>query len=186
MKTIPGLLLTLILACAARAQEASPSSSPTPQAPTAAIAASPSTGLGLETLEPLKWLQGTFVHRSEAKYMEEHWSADEATSMLGTFRMIADGQVKFYELMTLTLEEGRVLLRIRHYTSSLEPWEEKPMSFALREISPAHAIFVTEGTGPEEKLTYSLDGTTMVIVLDAVHEGKPQQSCFELERQGPR
>lgn len=171
MKISPwtNVLLLVLSVSPLRAQPPSPG----PAAPT------------LESLDPLEWIQGTWIHDAEGKYMEEHWSATQAASMLGTFRMVREGQVKFYELMTLTLENGRAILRIRHYTSALEPWEEKPMPFVLREVSPAHAIFVTDGTGPEEKLTYTVNGDDMAIVLDAVHEGKPQQSRFELRRSKP-
>lgn len=171
MKTPAWLLLILIPWTSALGQSPSPS---------------PSTGVGLESLDPLKWMQGRWVHESEEKYMEESWSSVQASSMLGTFRMVREGQVKFYELMTLTLESGRAVLRVRHYSSALEPWEEKPMSFALREVSPALAIFVTDGPGPEEKLTYTLTGEDgLVILLDAVHDGQPQQSRFELRRSKP-
>ena len=56
---------------------------------------------------------------------EEVWLPPAGGAMVGTFRLIRDDAVVFYELMTIVEEEGGVVLHIKHFGADLAGWEEK-------------------------------------------------------------
>jgi hypothetical protein len=78
------------------------------------------------TLEDASWLAGSWKGEAFGKQFEEIWSAPSQGSMVGMFKLFDEEGVEFYELMLLTVEEGSLSLRVKHFTSEFIAWEEKP------------------------------------------------------------
>jgi hypothetical protein len=55
--------------------------------------------------------------------------------MVGSFKLIEDDVVKFYELMLLVEEEGSVSMKVKHFNADFTAWEEKPDYVTFRFIS---------------------------------------------------
>jgi hypothetical protein len=147
---------------------------PAPKAPRAAVAAS---------LADVAWLAGGWVVEKGETYSEEWWSAPSGDSMVGAWRLSLSGRAKLFELLTLMEEEGRVVLRIRHFDAKGVAWEEKdrPLVLPLVEKGTRRAVF--EGTEGEGLLCISYRQEGDSLTVEIAKTGKPVQS-FRFLRAG--
>jgi len=89
------------------------------------------SGLGLAESRPqaslrdVAWLTGRWVGTGLGGQVEDLWSTPAAGAMPGMFRLVKDGAVQFYELMTLVEVEDSLELRLKHFHADLKGWEEK-------------------------------------------------------------
>ncbi|MFM9994278.1 MAG: DUF6265 family protein [Phycisphaerales bacterium] len=105
------------------------------------------------TLADCVFLAGAWKGAMGEDRAEEHWSAPDGTSILGMFRWInADGSPSMFEVLTITEEEGKVFLRLRHFDAKLQPWasETVPTTLKLAEASASKVVF--RGIESEKKL----------------------------------
>ena len=77
------------------------------------------------TLEDAAWLAGSWTGTAFGKSFEEHWNPPSAGSMVGLFKVFDDEGVSFYEIMLLTIEEGSLSLKVKHFSADFTAWEEK-------------------------------------------------------------
>lgn len=80
------------------------------------------------TISELSWIQGSWQGEAFGGQTEEIWSAPSAGSMMGMFKLISEGEISFYELMTIVEKDGSLLLRIKHFDKDMNGWEEKDTS----------------------------------------------------------
>lgn len=124
------LLIALLVASCAGQRPATPpptfEDGPTPHTrpadPDAAVTA---------TIADLEFLAGRWVGEAFGGVVEESWNPPLGGEMLGTFRLVKDGAPAFYELMVLSLEADRPVLRLKHFNPGLVGWEEKDESVAF-------------------------------------------------------
>jgi len=143
--------------------------SPAPKAPPAALAT---------RLEELAWFEGHWRDESGGMLSEEIWTAPSGDSLMGMWRLSTDGKVRVFELLAIKAEDGKLLLRLRHFDPKLVAREEKdkPLAWPLVRSGPREAVF----EGPEAsgkgtvRLTYRRpDDDTLVAILDK--GGKAQE-----------
>jgi hypothetical protein len=74
---------------------------------------------------------------------EETWLPPAGGAMAGVYRLVADGRVSFYELMTLVEEGGTLIMRLKHFNADMTGWEEKDrsVSFRLARVAPGELMF---------------------------------------------
>lgn len=77
------------------------------------------------TLEDAAWLQGSWTGTAFGKNFEEHWNPPSAGSMVGLFKLYGDEGVSFYEILLLTVEDGSLSLKVKHFSADFTAWEEK-------------------------------------------------------------
>jgi hypothetical protein len=94
-------------------------------------------------LDQLMWLVGNWHSHALDGIAEEHWQAPSGGSMLGSFKLIVDGRVKFYELMTISEEGDTLILRIKHLNPDFSTWEAKEdcVSSILKQLDPGSIRF---------------------------------------------
>lgn len=128
-------------------------------------------------LSEISWLAGHWQGEGFGGTIEEIWTKEMAGSMMGSFRMIMNGEVSFYELMTITEVNNSIMLKIKHFDKDLKGWEGKDESieFKLVQITPTAAYF--EGL-TMEKVTD--DQLNIYVVID--HDGKKTESKFPYSR----
>lgn len=83
------------------------------------------------TLRDVAWLSGKWVGSGMGGEVEDLWSTPAAGAMPGVFRLLKEGAVQFYELMTLVEVEGSLELRLKHFHADLKGWEEKDRVLAF-------------------------------------------------------
>ncbi len=73
----------------------------------------------------LAWLVGNWKGKGLGGDCQENWSAPAGGSMMGMFKMMVDGEVQFYEFITLIEVGEHIEMRLKHFTPEMKSWEEK-------------------------------------------------------------
>jgi hypothetical protein len=77
------------------------------------------------SLADAAWLVGIWTGTAFGKQFEEVWNPPSAGSMIGLFKLFGEDSVEFYELLLLTVEEGTLSLKVKHFNADFSAWEEK-------------------------------------------------------------
>lgn len=120
-------------------------------------------------LQRLAWMAGSWRGELPEGSIEEHWSGLRGGSMFGMFRRIEQGRVKFTELLNLSVENGELIFRIRHFTGELQKaWEpaDEPMCFRLVSVEGTEARFAGIGSQAGSQLRYTRRGDRLEAVLE--------------------
>jgi len=76
-------------------------------------------------ISDISWIQGIWRGEAFGGITEEIWSPLLAGSIMGSFRVIKNGKVIFYEFETITETEQTLILKLKHFNSDLVGWEDK-------------------------------------------------------------
>jgi len=132
------------------------------------------------TVADLGFLVGRWVGEAFGGVAEETWNPALGGELLGTFRLVQGEQPVFSELMVLSSEAGRIVLRLRHFSHpGLVPWEEKheSVAFPLIEVAGTTAWF--------GGLTIHRAGPVLHFALAMRRaDGSLAEERFELRRSG--
>jgi hypothetical protein len=77
------------------------------------------------TLDDAEWLVGSWTGTAFGQHFEQVWNPPSAGSMVGLFKLFGDDGVAFYELLLLSVEEGTLSLKVKHFNADFSAWEEK-------------------------------------------------------------
>jgi hypothetical protein len=96
------------------------------------------------TIQDVAWIAGHYACEALGGTAEEIWLPPRAGAMLATFRMIRDDKPSFYEIATISEENGSLMLRILHFDAALHGWEKEkngPQQFPLVKLEKGKAYF---------------------------------------------
>ena len=77
------------------------------------------------TIEDAGWLVGSWAGTAFGQHFEEVWNPPSAGTMVGFFKLLGDDGVTFYELLLLSVDEGTLSLKVKHFNPDFTAWEEK-------------------------------------------------------------
>jgi hypothetical protein len=77
------------------------------------------------TLDDASWLVGSWSGTAFGEQFEEVWNAPSAGSMVGLFKLYGDDGVAFYEILLLSVEDGTLSLKVKHFSADFTAWEDK-------------------------------------------------------------
>ena len=143
----------------------------------AAAAAPPSEA----RLADLAWLAGQWVSAGPDR-SEEIWAPPAGDSMMGMWRLVADGQTRVFELLAITQEPDGPVYWLRHFTRQFVGWEdrEQPIRLPLVRFAAGEATFEGKGSdGGPLRLTYRQPKADALTVL---LEHGDERSMFEFTR----
>lgn len=127
------------------------------------------------TLQDVAWLAGSWRGDAFGKTFEAVWNPPSADSMVGLFKLIDGDTVDFYELLTIAEIDGRLGMRVKHFSRDFVAWEAEDdfVFFELIGVEPdalhfggisfyrkgedameAFIVFRRDEGVSEEKLTY--------------------------------
>ena len=132
------------------------------------------------SLEDFAFLAGVWRGTGLGGEVEETWTEPLAGSIVGTFKLVRNGEPSFYELMVIAQRDETVDLRLKHFNADMTGWEEKDdyLTFSLVSVSENEANF--------GGLTYRLTEDDRLEVYLAMRSGgETQEVAFEFERQTP-
>jgi hypothetical protein len=135
-------------------------------------------------ISQLSWISGHWKGEMDGSVIQEIWSKPEGTSMIGMFQMIRTGQARFYEFMTIGEENGKIFLKLRHFSPGLVAWEDKesPLTFELSQVDGNLAVFNQQGS--YTRLHYRSENPDSLIVrLEEIKDGKPGFTEFRFRRE---
>ena len=130
------------------------------------------------TIEDVAWIAGHWRGEALGGIAEEVWTPPLGPSMMASFKLVVGDEVRFYELCTLTEENGSLMLRLKHFHADLKGWEEKDetVDFPLLELGPGKAVF--DGLRFERVS----DDEMNVVVVTEDHEGRRDELRFSYHR----
>lgn len=90
------------------------------------------------TMDDASWLIGSWEGTAFGQRFEETWNPPSANSMIGTFKLMDGDDVSFYELLLLTVDDGSLSLKVKHFSADFTAWEDKAdfVNFRLVKIEP--------------------------------------------------
>ena len=135
-------------------------------------------------LSSLTWLSGQWARKDAGGLAEEHWSTPAGGAMMGMFRLVKDGKVVFYELLTITEEGGKLVLRIRHLDSALNPWASEakgPLTYRGK-AGKGKAVFHNK-TDKVQRMEFSKRGKNRLrIRLVSIVKKREKYMDFDFKR----
>jgi hypothetical protein len=128
------------------------------------------------TVEDLSWLAGHWRGEGLGGSCEEIWSEPLAGTMVGTFRLVEDGETRFYEMLVLAREETGLVMKVKHFAPDLVGWEEKEdfLRFELERVEPNRAHF--------EGLSMEREGDRLEIRVIRYKGGEVREESIVLQR----
>lgn len=119
-------------------------------------------------LADLSFLSGRWVGVEKEPLSEESWGTPAGDSMVGTWRLVAGGRTKLFELLMLVEDAGKVTLRLRHFDREGVAREEKGAPVVLPLVAKGRGVAVFEGKegGSLLRLTYSREGSSLTVALE--------------------
>ena len=96
---------------------------------------------------------------------------------MGSFKLVKDKQVKFYELMTISVLESSIIMRIKHFDPGLKGWEGKDESVDFRFIKATDSKVFFDG------LTFEQIGKSHIKVYVLLRNGNElKEVLFDYHR----
>jgi hypothetical protein len=131
-----------------------------------------SESAGKGRISELAWLTGNWKGTGLGGECDELWMPAGDNSMQGVFRFYEKGKLQFTEYMNIIQEDSSLSLKLKHFSDSLIPWEEKEkwVTFKLIKIENQTAYF--------NGLTYHRKKNKLVIKLYLHHKEKSWIETF--------
>lgn len=129
------------------------------------------------SINDVYWIEGYWYGEAFGGLTQEIWSAPLGKSMMGSFKLVVNNEVNFYELETISEENETLILRIKHFDKNLNGWEEKNESieFKLVDISPNKVFF--------DGLTFEkVSENEMNVYVIVNHKGIESEELFNYKR----
>jgi hypothetical protein len=97
------------------------------------------------SVEDVAWIAGHWRGEALGGIAEEVWSPPLGGTMMGMFKLIRQGEIAFYEILTIAPEGESIVLTLKHFHADLTGWEEKneTVRFPLVKLTPEAAYFDT-------------------------------------------
>ena len=129
------------------------------------------------TLQDIAWVQGHWQGEAFGGIVEEVWTPPLGGSMMCAFKLVVNNEVRFYEIVTLSEENGTLMLRLKHFHKDLKGWEEKDetVDFPLVKVTPGKMFF--DGFTFEK---ISDDEMNIYVIIS--QEGKEREAKFNYKR----
>jgi Domain of unknown function (DUF6265) len=127
------------------------------------MALAPSASSPPARLSDVQWIQGHWRGEAFGGITEEVWTPPLGGSMMCAFKLVVDGKVSFYEIVSLAEEGNSLIIRLKHFHGDLKGWEEKDktVDFRLVKIVDNRAYFdgmTFERVSPDELNVYVMIG----------------------------
>lgn len=129
------------------------------------------------TLQDITWIQGHWRGEAFGGIVEEIWTPPLGGSMMCAFKLVVNNEVRFYEIVTLSEENGTLMLRLKHFHKDLKGWEEKDetVDFPLVKVTPGKMFF--------DGFTFErISENEMNIYVIIEQEGKEREATFNYRR----
>jgi hypothetical protein len=122
------------------------------------------------TIDDAGWLAGSWTGTAFGQRFEEVWNPPSAGTMVGCFKLFGDDGVEFYELLLLTVEEGSLSLKVKHFNADFTAWEEKADFVDFRLVKKEKNALHFGGLSFYRRGNDSMDGYIVMKHGDEVRE----------------
>ena len=77
------------------------------------------------SIEDAAWLTGSWTGTGFGKQFEATWNPPSNGTMVGLFKLYDEEAIAFYEILLLSVDEGTLSLKVKHFTPEFVSWEDK-------------------------------------------------------------
>jgi len=77
------------------------------------------------TILDVSWIAGYWLGEAFDGKTEEVWTNPLGNAMMGSFKLVVNNVIQFYELCTISEENETLVFRLKHFHNDLKGWEEK-------------------------------------------------------------
>lgn len=134
------------------------------------------------SIQALAFLSGTWTEDSPDGHEEEYWSKPIGSSIVGTYRVVKDGNAVFYEFWAIESDGDRLVFKMKHFNQGLIGWEEKADMVRLTTtVSGAQDVLFSNADG-SLTLRYQRIGEDLTSTLRRTKDGKTKEDVFHLHR----
>jgi hypothetical protein len=132
------------------------------------------------TVKNLAFMAGTWTLKHEWGDMEEFWGQPMGDNMVSTFRCVKNGEVVFYEFMTIEQSDTIPVMKLRHFNKGSIGWEDKDKPYLMPAIKVTANEVVFESLDKTVLITYKrVSPTKMDCILDEKgKDGKWSKDVF--------
>jgi len=120
--------------------------------------AMPVAATAADKIDDLSWMTGLWVQQQGDTMTEVMWSPPRADTMVGTYRKFKDGDLLYYEILTMRTDRRGIEYRFDLYDSRDDFAIPVVTRFRLTELSKNNARFVGRfnGTDRDAELTIEI------------------------------
>jgi hypothetical protein len=145
------------------------------------------TPLPASALDELAFLAGHWRVRRGDIVVEEMWLAPTSGVAQGMVRLLNEGEVGTIELIVVSAEHDRVVMRYNHFYRDLRTWEhEGPIALTLTKASDGEVVFSNHDHPPRHAAEMGYKRTSADTmnswVLAIAADGKVSQHSFDYQR----
>ncbi|HEY3289340.1 MAG TPA: DUF6265 family protein [Anaerolineae bacterium] len=130
-------------------------------------------------ISQLAWMAGSWSGTVDGDHVDEHWSAPAGGMMLGMFRWLKNERVYYYELLVIEPTPNGLVLRLKHFDSGLNGWEEKDMAIAypLVHLGEREAVFERGGSFRSSRFVYRRASENELTAITHDRKGDTVVTC---------
>jgi hypothetical protein len=130
-------------------------------------------------IEDMAWLAGRWTGDGLGGTTEEVWSPPMGGVMVGTFRLLREDKVVFYEFLTLSVTDRGLAMRLKHFNPDMSGWEEKEKFVEFRYVGTKGDLVQFEG------LTFRRDSKDALTIFLALKgkDGTVREERFRMKRE---
>ena len=122
------------------------------------------------TLADAGFLVGAWEGLAFGSRFEEVWNPPSAGSMVGMFKLYDGEEVEFYELLLMTVEDGTLSLKVKHFSADFTAWEEKSDFVEFRLVSMDEGALHFSGISFYRRGDDAMDGYIVMRYADGIRE----------------
>ena len=124
------------------------------------------------TLADAAFLVGSWQGTAFGSQFEETWNPPSAGSMVGLFKLFDGDDVAFYELLLLTVDDGILSLKVKHFSADFTAWEEKTDYVDFRLVAIGDDALHFSGISFYRRGDDDMDGYIVMRNADGIREEK--------------
>ena len=123
----------------------------------------------------LSWLAGCWEGKSEGAVVDERWGTPSGGTVLGTERVVKDGQTVFTEFMVVRQEADGLVLTVH-------PQGQAPVAYRAQQLGKSDAIFVNAAHDFPQRIVYHRKGGTLIVRAEGEERGEERELRYRLKR----
>lgn len=122
------------------------------------------------TLADAAFLVGAWEGTAFGARFEATWNPPSAHSMVGLFKLYNGDDVAFYEILLMTVEEGSLSLKVKHFGADFSAWEEKDDYVDFRLVKIADNALHFGGISFYKRGDDAIDGYIVMKNAEGIRE----------------
>ncbi len=132
------------------------------------------------SIDEMSWIAGHWTGEALGGQFEETWNPPLGGEMIGMFKLVKDGKVVFYELLTIVERDDSFVLRLKHFDEKLVGWEEKEKSIEFPFVSASPTELKFNGLTFSRLSRFTTGAMEIEVVVD--QGGKQEKLVFDCIR----